>query len=339
MMRRRRGAILGFGAVAEHGHLPGWRGDPRFEIVAVADPSPARRARAAECLDGVRVYADIDTLLRHESLDFVDIASPPAFHAEAIVAAAQCKLHVLCEKPLVPAGAAYERVQQAVAASGCVLHPVHNWKHAEAFVRFERVVRDELGTLEEVSFKVERNGWSVSAGDWRAQRALGGGGILVDHGWHNFYLARTLVGRDPLRVRAQTASRRYVDADVEDTSHCELEFQDCRVAIDLTWAGEKRATTWSARGSKGQLRLEDDRLSLRDGDDERTERLSTSLSAGSHHPEWFPGVIESFARELDEPRLRGAGQREAVACLRMLDAAYASAAAGGAPVELAPLTP
>ncbi len=336
MTRRWRGAILGFGAVAEHGHLPGWRGDGRFQIVAVADPSPERRARANGCLEGARVYADIDTLLRYEALDFVDIASPPAFHAEAIVAAAQSKLHVLCEKPLVPSRAAYERVQQAVAASGCVLHPVHNWKHAEAFVRFARAVQDELGTLEEVAFSVERNGWSVSAGDWRAQRALGGGGILVDHGWHNFYLARTLVGHEPLRVRATTASRRYVDADVEDTAHCEIDFSGCRVTIDLTWAGDKRATSWRARGSKGQLILEDDRLIFRGGDEERTERLSTSLSAGSHHPEWFPGVIESFARELDEPGLRGEGQREAVACLRLLDAAYASAAAAGATVELVP---
>ena len=42
-----RGALIGFGGVAEQGHLPGYLRDPRFEICAVVDPDQAARERAA----------------------------------------------------------------------------------------------------------------------------------------------------------------------------------------------------------------------------------------------------------------------------------------------------
>lgn len=329
-----RGAILGFGAVAEYGHVPGWCADERFTIVAVADPSAERRTRAVECLPDVHVYADPATLLQYEQLDFVDVASPPAFHAGAIVAASQHKLHVVCEKPLVTAIGAYAPVREAMAAAGRVLHPVHNWKHAEAFAALCQAVKHDLGTVDEVGFRVERNGWSVSAGDWRSLRSLGGGGILVDHGWHTFYLALTLLGTAPLRVRAQTEQRRYVAADVEDTAHCEIDFPGCQVTIDLTWAGEQRATVWTARGRGGTVEIVDDQVRLRDGDGEKLRQMHASLSDGSHHPDWFPGVINSFATEIADRSQRGAGQREAEICLALLDAAYSSAARGGESVDV-----
>jgi len=97
MTPSRHGAIIGFGNVAANGHLPGWRERSDFDIVAVAEPDPQRRALAIELIPGVRTYADSAALLRQERLDFVDIASPPALHAPAIVAAAHAGLHVLCE--------------------------------------------------------------------------------------------------------------------------------------------------------------------------------------------------------------------------------------------------
>jgi hypothetical protein len=39
--------------------------------------------------------------------------------------------------------------------------------------------------------------------------------------------------------------------------------------------------------------------------------LTTALSAGSHHPEWFGGVVDAFRNELDDPAARGTNQAEA----------------------------
>jgi len=338
MTRPLRGAIIGFGAVAEHGHLSGWQAEPRCTIAAVVDPSPDRRNRALELIPAVRAYADVDVLLTAESLDFVDIASPPAFHALAIATAARRGLHILCEKPLVTSVAEYAPVRAAVERSGCVLYPVHNWKHAAGFRALEQL-GDRLGAPRELRFRVERNGWSVSAGDWRADRHIGGGGILVDHGWHTFYLALHLAQSLPRRVRATLGRRRYLDADVEDTAHCEIDFKDCRARIDLTWAGQMRCTEWEVIGANARAVLRDDVLRVDDGTNVTERQLAESLSAGSHHPEWFPRVVDSFVAEIAASASQRCGQREAETCLAILAAAYASAAADGAPIDIEQVAP
>src|SRR5579859_6075980 len=97
-----RGAIVGFGFIAEGGHLPAYRakraGGSSFEIVAVADTCAARRARAKDLLPGAAVYEDAASLLAAEGgrLDFVDIATPPSEHASIAHAAMDRGLHVLC---------------------------------------------------------------------------------------------------------------------------------------------------------------------------------------------------------------------------------------------------
>lgn len=333
MSRRLRGAIIGFGAVAEHGHLPTWQRDPRFDLLAVAEPAAERRDRAATLLPEARIFPDAEAMFAAIDVDFVDVASPPASHLAAIEAAARRRLHVLCEKPLVTSNAEFLRASAAVAEAGVVLHPVHNWRHAEGF-RVLRALAGEIGPLRQMHFRVERNGWSVSAGDWRAQRHVSGGGILVDHGWHTFYLARELAGVDPRVVRATTAKRRYRDADVEDSAHCEIDFDACRAVIDLTWAGAARRTEWEIVGAGGRARLSDDVLTFERNGVSTTRRLAASLSAGSHHPEWFPQVVDAFAGEIADLARRGTAQREAKVCLNVLTAAYASVAQGGRDVVL-----
>src|SRR5262245_59844655 len=108
-MRKLRGAIVGYGFIMEKGHVAAYRqraqvgsGANDVEIVAVADPSPARLELARQQLPGVRVYADHESLLEAEAgkLDFIDIATPPSEHAAVAHAGLDRGLHVLCEKPL-----------------------------------------------------------------------------------------------------------------------------------------------------------------------------------------------------------------------------------------------
>src|SRR5947209_3007016 len=95
-----RGAISGFGNVAAQGHLPGWRSIPEVEIVAVHEPVPERRHEALRLIKGVRVYEDLELMLSGERLDFLDVASPPAFHYETARRALEAGAHVLVEKPV-----------------------------------------------------------------------------------------------------------------------------------------------------------------------------------------------------------------------------------------------
>jgi hypothetical protein len=82
------------------------------------------------------------------------------------------------------------------------------------------------------------------------------------------------------------------------------------------------------------LTIDDDQMLLQGKNAQHSQRLTTALSAGSHHPEWFAGVVDSFRRELDEPDLRGTNQAEAEWCLLMLNLAYASGARDSRPMDI-----
>jgi len=332
----RSAALLGFGNVAAYGHVPGWRGRADVRLAAVAEPSPGQRDLAQRLLGDVHVYESAVDLLRHERVDFVDIAAPPASHVPLITAAAEAGAHVLCEKPLATAVTAYRAARAAVRRHRVVLHTVHNWKYSEAFGAVRRCLdTGAIGALRRIVFETERDGCSAMVGEnWRMRAATAGGGIMVDHGWHALYLVLALADAVPRRVRATMERRRYTEIDVEDTAHCGIDFDGVTAEINLTWAARARRTCWRFEGEAGELIVDDDRLVVRRGGTERSEPLAQGLSAGSHHPEWFSGVVDAFVRELDDPTVRGTNQVEAEWCLLLLHLAYASHARGGQAIDV-----
>ncbi|HEX9747566.1 MAG TPA: Gfo/Idh/MocA family oxidoreductase, partial [Methylomirabilota bacterium] len=95
MTRRLRGAVIGLGNVAVHGHLPGWRQRADAVIVAATDLHPARQAECRTALPGARWHDSVESLLAGEDLDFVDVCTPPSSHPALIEAALAHGLHVL----------------------------------------------------------------------------------------------------------------------------------------------------------------------------------------------------------------------------------------------------
>ncbi|HKN46674.1 MAG TPA: hypothetical protein VJ144_01780, partial [Candidatus Polarisedimenticolia bacterium] len=72
-----RGALLGAGNIALHGHAPQWTRDAALrrevEIVAVADLSPANREAARALFPAARICARAEDILESQALDFCDI--------------------------------------------------------------------------------------------------------------------------------------------------------------------------------------------------------------------------------------------------------------------------
>jgi predicted dehydrogenase len=321
-----RGAIIGFGAVAEHAHLPAWRASKDMRIVAVAEPDADRRARAEALVPGVVVHGDAAHLLRESSLDFVDVATPPSLHAPSIIAAAAAGVHVLCEKPLTSSLEEYVRVRDAVVQAGVTLFTVHNWKFSDPFRRVQALLAEgAIGPLTSIEFETVRDGCAGgSADDWRTRHALAGGGILVDHGWHAFYLMLALARERPLTIRTVLARRRYVAADVEDTAECTIQFPSLVGRLRLTWAGNERRTQWRLCGRDGRIEVTDDVVMVDRGGTRDSFVCSGSLSASSYHPEWFAPIIEAFRREITDGTARGENLAEAELCTLLLSRAYAS---------------
>jgi predicted dehydrogenase len=338
----RRVAILGFGHVAEHGHLPAWLARDDFRIVAVADPDPGRRAVAAQRLPEAALYEDAAALLAAESLDAVDVAAPPARHASLVIAAAAAGCHVLCEKPLATTWADFLAMRDAAERAGVALCTVHNWKHSAQFTTLHQLLADGVvGRPRHIRLETIRAGRAVSVGsEWRGDARMAGGGILVDHGWHAFYLLLGLAGERPRQVQATIERRRDGSASVEDTATCRIEFPSLTAEIFLTWAGDARRTSWQVGGSQGTVTLADDRGAIeRAGSDRRDLSFGGSLSEGSHHPDWFGAVIDDFAAEIDDPARRGRNLAEAECCVLLTTLAYDSGVHGGRALPVPVATP
>lgn len=254
--------IAGYGNAGElHARLLAAR--PDIQITGIADPTPGRRARAAQHHPEAVLADRLDQL--DPPADLVVIASPPAFHeADTRTALARNHAHVLCEKPAVLDPETGRRLATLAMYSGLLLYPVHNYLHAHCF-RYMRALisHGAIGRTTHLTIEITRS--SAAAGnnawhpDWRTDAALGGG-ILGDHGTHAIYLTRYLADADVIAVSSSTTTGEYR---AERAATLNLLLADGTTAtITLTWLGTTRSNRYTVHGTDGSLLLHDGTLEL-----------------------------------------------------------------------------
>jgi predicted dehydrogenase len=93
--------VVGLGEVAQVVHLPILESLPDlYEVVAVADISPALRELAGDRYGVERRYSDAAEMVGAAPLDCVLVLNSDEYHTESVVAALGAGLHVLVEKPM-----------------------------------------------------------------------------------------------------------------------------------------------------------------------------------------------------------------------------------------------
>lgn len=319
-----KGALIGFGKVAEAAHLPAFRASPRFSLEAVVEADAARRQAAAAALPGARVYATLPELLaRERGLDFADVAAPPWLHAPLALEALGAGLHVLCEKPLATTPEDLDALGAAARKAGRALFCVHNWKKAPLISRLKELLdAGAAGPVHEAHWHVLRTQPAADAGGgWRLDPARSGGGVVMDHGWHAFYLLSWLLGRRPTSAHAVlTPAPR-----VEEEASVLADFGGVPASVRLSWRAPARGHWGLFRGPEGSIELSDDRLVLRRGGAETFHAFREALSAGSAHPDWFRDLLPDFADAVARPEARAAALEEAADAMRMVSLCYGAA--------------
>jgi predicted dehydrogenase len=342
-----RGAVIGYGFIAEKGHVPAYlertkvKGD--IEIVAIADSCEARRDLARQAVRGARIYSDYESLLAGEAgqIDFIDIAVPPCFHAEIARAAFKQGLHVLCEKPLATSVEdARSMLSHAVAAKR-VLFPCHTYKHAPVVKAVRQVIESgligkvRLLTLNTYRFTHAR-GVSQWRPDWRRERKYSGGGIAMDHGSHTFYLAFEWLGGYPTSISAQMST--LGNFDTEDNFACTMNFPNGVATAQLTWSAGVRKVLYAIHGDKGAITVVDDEIEVAtaqvptgpDASPANTkwtfERQSISSNwMDASHVKWFNSLLDQFTTAIDVGDFAGNEARDSLMCVQLIQTAYESA--------------
>ena len=346
-----RGALIGYGFIGGLGHLPAYRartaarGD--VQIVAVADSCPARLAEAMAAYPEIRVYPDHRALLEAEagSLDFVDICTPPCDHARIAHDALDAGCHVLCEKPLTTSFAEADELLAHAARVQRVLYPCHNYLHAPV-VRAIRSLLDEqlIGRLRTVAMNTMRNTHAKGVTEWhthwRRYEAYSGGGIVMDHGSHSFYLLFDWFGAYPESVTAKvnTLDRHF---DTEDNASIVLTFPNGMANVQLSWTCGVRKVQYALHGESGAITVDDDNLELSQmrrtsGPDiaqgavrwDVDRRSIASHWGDASHTTWFDALFSRFRDAVLAGDFVSETARDAHQCIAVIEAAYASSRLG-----------
>lgn len=203
-----RVGIIGYGKMGRI-RSAAVEGTGRAQVVLVADeayvgilPNGCQRATAQEVLDRPDVEA-------------VFICTPNYLNKPLTIQGLQSGKHVFCEKPPAFNAAEVEEIRATESASGLKLMYGFNHRHHESIKKMKSLI--DSGASGKILWMRGRYGKSVDETfyqNWRSDRALAGGGILIDQGIHMLDLFLNLAG-DFDEVKA-VVSNVYWNLDIED---------------------------------------------------------------------------------------------------------------------------
>ncbi|MFN8017517.1 MAG: Gfo/Idh/MocA family oxidoreductase [Acidimicrobiales bacterium] len=213
-MSRLRIGVVGLGVGRLH-VLALMRLRSHYDLVAVADPTPARRRQAR--LLGIKAVPDLESLLAL-GVDVVDICTPPHLHEQQVVQCLEAGVDVVCEKPLVDSVAAVDRLAEAEARTGRRVAPVFQYRWGGGAQKLHRLLEAGIPgkLLVATSETMWRRGDKYYAVPWRGTWEGERGGAVLSHSIHLHDLLCWL-GGEPAEVVARTATR-SLDIEVEDTA-------------------------------------------------------------------------------------------------------------------------
>lgn len=210
--------LMGCGTVAGYGHLPAICSTEGLSLHALFDPDRRRLLSAGEKfgVPASRCHTDPQRFFA-EGLDAITVTSPAPYHRENVLAAAQRRVHVLCEKPLAESEAEGLEMVAAMKAAGCHLFVGFIYRFSEMTRRVHDLIREgaigELRSIRLVNIwdghgKYVRDFNSpviVAAGgatagekvlNVRRARFMEEGGPMIDCGVHQIDLARWWAGSE-----------------------------------------------------------------------------------------------------------------------------------------------
>jgi predicted dehydrogenase len=201
--------------------------DGEIVAVAAADLSDASIAATQRNCAFARTSNDASSVIADPAVDAVMIATPTAAHRDVVLAAVESGKPVFCEKPLAPTFDVVQELCRAVDASGLIARVGFHSRFHPILNKLDAIVRSgELGRPMGYSLRDDQY-WPTGAvvpghSSWRSDRAVAGGGALLEHSIHSADILSWLFG--PARtVYART--RQSFGFDVEDTAALTIEHE------------------------------------------------------------------------------------------------------------------
>jgi predicted dehydrogenase len=166
----------------------------RLRVITVADPDPAAADFASQ--QKVTLVKSYEEALRNPDVQGVILCTPHTLHTDQIVAAANAKKHVFCEKPLSLSRKDVLRAVEACNANRVALAVGHEKRFEPPIQELMRLVKSgELGTPLQIEANFSQDKFlSLPADNWRLSDKEAPAGPMTATGIHLLDLSVGVMG-------------------------------------------------------------------------------------------------------------------------------------------------
>ncbi len=184
-------------------------------------------------------YENFDTIKNNPNIDLVYVVLPNGMHKEYTIRAAQAGKHIIVEKPMAITEKDCQEMIDASTAAGVQLAVGYRLHYEPNHLELMRLGQDKVFgpvRLIEVSLGYRIDG---NPNDWHLNKALSGGGPLMNLGVYCVQASRYTLGEEPISVTAQLGpvTRPHLYKEVEESITWQLEFPSGAVATSTSTNG------------------------------------------------------------------------------------------------------
>lgn len=197
-------AVVGLGSYATRQIMPQFKNCDHAQLVALVSGTPGKLERYGAEYGIPKThrysYATYDTIRNNPDIDVVYVVLPNSMHAEYSIRASQAGKHVMCEKPMATTAAEAEAMIAAARKANRKLMIGYRCHFEQHNLRATELVK--TGFVGRPTLITAEHGFYAPAGIWRLDKAMSGGGSLMDIGIYSLNAARYLAGEEPVELVA-----------------------------------------------------------------------------------------------------------------------------------------
>lgn len=164
-MKQIKLVCVGAGYFAQF-HLEAWTRIPEVALTALCEQDKQRGMAALEKYRIPKLYGNFEEMLDREKPDVVDIITPPATHLSLCKAAANRRVHIICQKPLAPTFSEAVEIVELAEAAGIRFMVHENWRFQPWYREIHNLLQKGVigSRLHYLSFRMRTgDGWSSDA--------------------------------------------------------------------------------------------------------------------------------------------------------------------------------
>jgi UDP-N-acetylglucosamine 3-dehydrogenase len=324
-------------------HLAILRSLPQYEVVAIADPTPANLDRGASLAPHAKTYSDYKKLLSERNdIDAVVVITPSFLHAEVTVAALNRGLPVLCEKPMATTVEDANGMLEASRRSGKLLYIGFQKRLLPTTAKMKELAAvGEIGTIQFVSGNLFRGDWNPeswkytdpktgAATNWRFLTLTEGSALLED-GIHEIDSLHWMINAPVARVMASGGNNVFKQRETIDHAAVIIEYESgVKLSFDFSLLAPN-AGPGSRRmvliGSDGVMQPENGKVTIRkrgannvryvDVTDSTPKEATTNAIGSAQDPETYQQYLK-FAESLRSGRPPAVTAEEGKTAIKLL---------------------